>query len=100
LGKGKAKLLTPRLCGHSLSLLAYAKRGGKGFTAPSPNLQRAYSKHYYTTSSCLKVSKEETLNPWFVTGFTDAEGSFNVSVAKHASYTLGSAELEFKPDLE
>jgi len=74
------------LCGHSLSLIAF---GGEGLSVPSPNLQRAYYKHYHTTSSCLKVYKEETLNPWFVTGFTDAEGSFNVSVAKHASSTLG-----------
>jgi LAGLIDADG endonuclease len=33
--------------------------------------------------------KEVKLNPWFVTGFTDAEGSFNVSVSRSSSTKIG-----------
>jgi hypothetical protein len=33
----------------------------------------------------LKISK---INPWFLTGFTDAEGSFIVSIYANSAYKL------------
>ena len=52
--------------------------------------------NYNTQSSCLKNNKNniQQLNggnipPWFVSGFTDAEGCFAIIVRKSAKYRLG-----------
>lgn len=34
-------------------------------------------------------SKNYTLNPWFITGFVDAEGCFNINVTKSSSNLIG-----------
>lgn len=39
-------------------------------------------------SSQSKAIQNFKLNPWFVTGFTDAEGSFSVIVAKSNSFKV------------
>jgi len=54
----------------------------------------------------LSSKKELTLNPWFVTGFTDAEGCFHAVVAKKPNLNMGwELRLDFsisqhKEDLE
>jgi len=37
----------------------------------------------------MKVTNNINLDPWFVTGFSDAEGCFNVSVSKRTKSTVG-----------
>lgn len=41
------------------------------------------NKRFYTT-----ISSNE-LKPWFLTGFTDAEGCFNITIAKNPTYIIG-----------
>lgn len=49
-------------------------------------------KRFYSTSNLIKSS----LNPQFVTGFTDAEGSFQLIIRKNAELKVGwSIELKF-----
>jgi hypothetical protein len=36
-------------------------------------------------------SKLFRLNPWFVTGFTDAEGSFMISILRCFTHSMGWA---------
>ena len=40
-------------------------------------------------NSSLNNIPQETINPWFVTGFTDGEGSFHIQVTKGKEYKLG-----------
>ena len=45
----------------------------------------------------LTSSAKEKINPWFVTGFVDGEGSFHVSVRKNPNYKLDwRVESQFK----
>lgn len=47
------------------------------------------NKTNYTTNT-------NSLNPWFITGFCDAEGSFSLTISKDPRYTLGwSIKLVF-----
>ena len=39
-------------------------------------------------NSSLNNIPQETINPWFVTGFTDGEGSFHIQVTKGKEYKL------------
>ena len=63
-----------------------------------------FSKFYSTVSNCnknkpsiavLKGGKKQTredkgiLNPWFVTGFSDAEGCFHLSISQNSSLKTG-----------
>jgi hypothetical protein len=36
-----------------------------------------------------KMKKLINIDPWFITGFTDAEGCFLLSVARYKEYRLG-----------
>ena len=36
----------------------------------------------YSTEVSTNLSKNSSLNPWFISGFTDAEGSFIISIVK------------------
>lgn len=47
------------------------------------NLVRHYTSQATTLSSC------RALHPYFVTGFTDAEGSFIIQIIKSPNYRLG-----------
>ena len=47
---------------------------------------RSYS---LTTSSVFTSKSLDTINPWFITGFTDAEGSFSISVNKDNRQKIG-----------
>lgn len=49
----------------------------------SPQISRSYS----TLTKGIGV--RSTLNPWYITGFTDAEGTFSFSVASHKASKLG-----------
>lgn len=52
------------------------------------------NKQYYSTSFSIskqaenKISKNNLLNPWFITGFTDAEGCFSFSIKPDAKSKL------------
>jgi hypothetical protein len=47
-----------------------------------------------TTTSSLTSS--EALHPWYITGFTDAEGCFHIGINKHNRFKLGySVEAVF-----
>jgi hypothetical protein len=41
---------------------------------------------YYLISVALKTTR---LNPWFITGFVDAEGSFQISIVKNKELKIG-----------
>ena len=45
-----------------------------------------FQKRYY---SSITKSQSFTLNPLFITGFTDAEGSFIIRVRKNPKYATG-----------
>jgi hypothetical protein len=51
-------------------------------------------RRHYTTSS-LRMQQASLsggtilLNPWFLTGFTDAEGAFMISISKDSRFSLG-----------
>lgn len=61
----------------------------RGYTVRNHNLQRVFDKYHYSTLPSFKEGRNETRNPWFVTGLTDDEGCFNVSGAQNAPSTLG-----------
>ncbi len=42
-----------------------------------------------TQTSVTVLSVDPKFNPWFVTGFTDAEGSFIISVSKYPGARSG-----------
>jgi hypothetical protein len=61
-----------------------------------PSLNKV--KHYFSSSSnALSIRKystscvdpEPSLNPWFITGFADAEGCFSISIYKDTTRSLG-----------
>ena len=64
------------------------------------DLERGYqieipSKQYYSTS--IKDGGNITLNPYFITGFTDAEGSFTVTIYSDKLMSTGiRVNAEFK----
>ncbi len=50
--------------------------------------------------SVIQASKVRKINPWFLTGFTDAEGCFRLAIKKNKKVKLGwSVELRFKISL-
>jgi hypothetical protein len=75
----------------------------KQFVIQTKNFSSAYISHKicqnlkkisYTPSSLPKLFlktdlKFKKLNPWFVTGFTDAEGCFGLYIYKDAKYKTG-----------
>ena len=71
------------------------------------NLSNQVVKRNYTTrvvlSECLNkqsFANFQIFNPWFITGFTDAEGSFVISVVKDPKTKTGwNLILRFKIDL-
>lgn len=57
----------------------------KGFKQTS----RFYSTKTITHSNLPSNNEENSLNPWFVTGFSDAEGCFMVTIRENPGCTLG-----------
>ena len=54
----------------------------------------------YSTEVSTNLSKNSSLNPWFISGFTDAEGSFIISIVKDPYTRTGwNILLRFKIDL-
>lgn len=48
------------------------------------------SLKFFSTVACdVKTNDYRSLNPYFVTGFTDAEGCFIISIIKDSKMTLG-----------
>ena len=53
-----------------------------------------------STLITTQLDFKSSMNPWFVTGFSDAEGCFSISVLKNEKRTLGmSVQLMFKINL-
>jgi len=50
-----------------------------------PSAFKSQSVRYYSTSGVGKVS----LDPWYVTGFSDGEGCFLLAINKHKRFKLG-----------
>lgn len=48
-----------------------------------------FSKHNNQIKNYSNFQFNSTLNPWFVTGFTDGEGSFILTIIKDKKYKLG-----------
>ena len=72
-------------------LLRYTLRGFERITWPGIPSNQIISKQFYSTAKVSKnlqhqisINNEDSfnLNPWFVTGFVDGDGSFSVSIAK------------------
>jgi len=57
-------------------------------------------RQYSTQTSVTVPSVDPKFNPWFVTGFTDAEGSFIISVSKYPGARSGwNIQVKFKISL-
>jgi len=61
-------------------------------------LKKTYPKIYkYFTTNDKGLSNGNTLNPYYLTGFTDAEGCFLINIQKRSDVLLGySVSLSFK----
>lgn len=55
------------------------------FQISQPSVFKFQSVCYYSTSPVGKVS----LDPWYITGFSDGEGCFILAVNKHKRFKLG-----------
>jgi len=56
------------------------------FQISQPSVFKFQSVCYYSTSAAVgKVS----LDPWYITGFSDGEGCFLLAVNKHKRFKLG-----------
>jgi len=54
------------------------------------NLQSTrWARNYSTLATTRRSVENLKLNPWSVTGFTDGEGCFNVSIAENKNFKLG-----------
>ena len=56
-----------------------------------PEKNKKFSKKFFSTfnSSCVASQVTPPLNPWFVTGLVDGEGSFMVNIVKHDKLKIG-----------
>ena len=67
------------------------------------NLSNQLIKRNYTTQISLSkesIANSQIFNPWFITGFTDAEGSFVISLVKDLKTKTGwNILVRFKIDL-
>jgi hypothetical protein len=52
----------------------------------TPFPKKTLNKKFYST---ISVGRNLELNPFFVSGFTDAEGSFTISVIKSKENKIG-----------
>jgi len=68
------------------------------FLSIKKGLINTYSKlHMYSTLNDKPNNDYHTLNPYYVTGFTDAEGCFLINIQKRSDLILGySVSLSFK----
>ena len=54
------------------------------------NMHKIHSNPINFTALAINYSKlDYKLNPWFITGFTDGEGSFILTIIKDNKYKLG-----------
>lgn len=61
------------------------------------NSLNVYTRRYYVTLSNNKHKIDDLhIGPWFITGFTEAEGCFSCSVIKSSSYKLDKFNKIFK----
>ena len=76
--------------------LRYTLRGIEKITLAGIPSNQVLNKRLYSTTKNPKNLQPKlstidegsfSLNPWFVTGFTDGNGSFSVSIAKKKSGT-------------
>ena len=75
--------------------LRYTLRGFERISSSGIPSNKIINKRLYSTTNDPKNLKKEffknegsfNLNPWFVTGFTDGDGSFAVSITKKKSGT-------------
>jgi hypothetical protein len=61
------------------------KRLHESFGHPQPPKRRPRSTTKYSKNLQPQLAKGSSLNPWFITGFTDGDGSFTISIAKKKS---------------
>ena len=81
----------PKLLGLRFTLMGYES----SYQIKIPSNRLNYLKHYYSSkpASCFCLCKQSTapehkfsslataqINPYFITGFSDAEGSFMISI--------------------
>lgn len=53
------------------------------------NLKKQLACNSYSDNSFDKHLNTQHLNPWWITGFCDAESSFTVSISKSPSTKIG-----------
>lgn len=60
------------------------------------------SRRYLSTSAiqqhCLE-NRKRNLNPWFVTGFADAESNFTITILRNNKLEVGSVQARFQISL-
>lgn len=92
---------TPILDGlhYSVSTLIYATNEvGANAMAFAPCA--FITKRFYSKKIKPLSSDETSLNPYFITGFTDAEGSFCLTITKNSNYSFGfTVKCVFKINL-
>ena len=83
---------------HSSPLLNKERIASLGGKNQSNQISKFHKRLY---SSAVKQdladsSNKYSLNPWFVTGFIDGEGCFNINIVKNKNYKTGfSVEVRF-----
>ena len=86
-------LLSLSVYGNSLKYCGYGRRvqSSANFIYRACSSTRSYSTHIHNhISSDAEQNKEQvSLNPWYVTGFCDAELCFHIQVVESSSYRLG-----------
>jgi hypothetical protein len=73
------------------TLMAFERNSQLGVLSNQININRFYSSKVVVpkcTDSLLKNATQK-MDPWFVTGFVDAEGSFLISIFKDKDYKTG-----------
>ena len=92
-------------------IIFYMPLSGKFFNSPTERYNKFNSIRTYSTSckdknyikhenltihsSFSSILSNKSKDPWFVTGFSDGEGCFHVSIIKDKSYKLGFKVILF-----
>lgn len=90
------------ICESSSLLFSINKLTTKRWASPASKLKiysalGASTLNYHSAAGCSLPAENHLLNPYYVTGFTDAEGSFLINIQSRSGLKLGySISLSFK----
>ena len=90
------------ICESSSLLFSINKLTTKRWASPASKLKMysalgASTLNYHSAAGCSLPAENNLLNPYYVTGFTDGEGSFLINIQSRSGLKLGySISLSFK----